>query len=401
MPDSVSVSDGSFPAPSASTTSTSTSVRSSLSFQSHFPSPSLSSDPFLSHLHTRLTSAERSYLLSDFSTALSSALDILHELVTLTSSFSSPSPLLPPAHSCSSDCVCQAAFVLALQAAVATGARWEAVAALVDEWYGAVERAPYGVVVVALMAGMGERRYAEVMRAAVAWLERRKKAAGGGGGGGERATDAEYGAVLELLVFHALVPQGEFSEAALLVRKSERLDKERKAAWVAAIRRMQDAAEAREERKDANADTVARAAKDGRAAEAEEKRSDELSAPQQPAASALVDAGAGGKRWEGIGGRLHVGGRSSGAFVVAVAAFVAVNLPRITAWPRVSRVACTIAASGRGVSAGHRFTHASLPRAASRFHARPAISLACYRGAAVADTIGLAAAHFVVELDGG
>ena len=261
------------------------SVPSSLSASplSSLPSPSpptLSSDPFLSHLHTRLTSAERCFLLSDFSTALSSSLDILHELVILTSSFTSPTPLLPPTHSCSSDCVCLPTFTLALQAASALSHPFPSLTALADQWYGGVERLPCDALQLLVMAGMGERRWGEVVKAMVGWLERRKKGAVVGGGG-DRVSDAEYVRVMELLVFHALLPMGEFSEAAMLVRRSERLERERKDVWVATIRRMEEAMESTENRREAAA-TTSRSDREQLQSSREEKRRTEGPTQKQP-----------------------------------------------------------------------------------------------------------------------
>ena len=262
-------------------------ARVSLSSSTSSSPPPLSSDPFLAHLHTRLTSAERAFLLSDFSTSLSSSLDILHELVTLTSSHSSPTPLLPPTHSCPPDCPCLPTFTLALQAASSLSQPFPHLLALARQWYGGAERLPCEALLVLAMAGLGERRWEEVVRVVVGWLERRKKR--GGGGGWERVTDGEYAQVMELLVFHALLPMGEWGEAAMLVRRSERLDGDRREAWVAAIRRMEEAME-RKEDSQATAAATTRSQREQLQAAGEEKRqADEPTQKQPRVAAALMD----------------------------------------------------------------------------------------------------------------
>ena len=71
------------------------------------------------------------------------------------------------------------------------------------------------------------------MQQAVGWLEARKR-------DNERVKDTEYVSLLELVVLYALCPLGEFSEAAMLVRRSERLGKERREAWLKTIRQMEE-----------------------------------------------------------------------------------------------------------------------------------------------------------------
>ena len=201
--------------------------------------PSLSSDPFLSHLHDRLTDAEHAFLLADFHTAAAQSQDILHALITLTSSFSSPAPLLPPTHSCTADCVCTPAFLLLLQAslhsapAASASASAATVASLVSQYYQSPSRLPFDVLLPLSWWQVRGGQYEAVVQQAVGWLEARKR-------DNERVKDSEYVALLELVVLYALCPLGEHAEAAMLVRRSERLGKERREAWLHTIRQMEE-----------------------------------------------------------------------------------------------------------------------------------------------------------------
>jgi hypothetical protein len=235
-----------------------TSASASSSFDPSPRSPSLAADPFLSHLHTRLTSAERSFLLSDYHAASALCVDILHELITLTSAFSSPSPLSPPFHSCSSLCVCVPTFTLLVQSSIAQQQQafsLSQLTSLVTLYYGipgaedaAWQRLPSVPFTVCLMWLLHSGHWQEGVKRSVHWLEARRRKAGGTGGSElqptERCRDDEYLRVLELLVFYALLPMGEWGEAAMLVRRSEILSKEQKETWLRCIRQMQEQAEA-------------------------------------------------------------------------------------------------------------------------------------------------------------
>ena len=221
-------------------------------------SPSLAADPFLSHLHTRLTSAERSFLLSDYHAASALCVDILHELITLTSAFSSPSPLSPPFHSCSSLCVCVPTFTLHVQSSIAQQQQAFSVSqltSLVTLYYGSLgaedaawQRLPSAPFTVCLMWLLHSRQWQEGVKRSVQWLEARRRKPGGSAGSElqptERCRDDEYLRVLELLVFYALLPMGEWGEAAMLVRRSEIVSKEQKETWLRCIRQMEEQSEA-------------------------------------------------------------------------------------------------------------------------------------------------------------
>ena len=198
--------------------------------------PSLSSDPFLSHLHSRLTEAEHAFLLADFHTAATQSQDILHALITLTSSFSSPAPLLPPTHSCTVDCVCAPAFLLLLQSTLQSTPASTAsstLTTLVSTYYQSPTRLPFDVLLAVSWWQVRSCQYELVVQQAVGWLEARKR-------DNERVKDSEYVALLELVVLYALCPLGEYSEAAMLVRRSERLGKERREAWLKTVRQMEE-----------------------------------------------------------------------------------------------------------------------------------------------------------------
>ena len=198
--------------------------------------PSLSSDPFLSHLHARLTDAEHAFLLADFHTAATQSQDILHALITLTSSFSSPAPLLPPTHSCTTDCVCTPAFLLLLQSTLQSTPPSTAsttVSSLITVYYQSAARLPFDVLLALSWWQVRAGQYETVVQQAVGWLEARKR-------DNERVKDSEYVALLELVVLYALCPLGEYSEAAMLTRRSERLGKERREAWLKTVRQMEE-----------------------------------------------------------------------------------------------------------------------------------------------------------------
>ena len=198
--------------------------------------PSLSSDPFLCHLHARLTEAEHAFLLADFHTAATQSQDILHALITLTSSFSSPAPLLPPTHSCTTDCVCTPAFLLLVQATLQSTPPADCTTSLntlITTYYQSPTRLPYDALLAVSWWQVRAGQYEAVVQQAVGWLEARKR-------DNERVKDSEYVALLELVVLYALCPLGEFSEAAMLVRRSERLGKERREAWLRTVRQLEE-----------------------------------------------------------------------------------------------------------------------------------------------------------------
>jgi len=187
-------------------------------------------------LHDRLTEAEHAFLLADFHKAAAQSQDILHALITLTSSFSSPAPLLPPTHSCTTDCVCTPTFLLLLQATLQStpaAASTATVSTLVSTYYQSPTRLPFDVLLALSWWQVRCGQYEAVVQQAVGWLEARKR-------DNERVKDSEYVTLLELVVLYALCPLGEFSEAAMLVRRSERLGKERREAWLRTIRQLEE-----------------------------------------------------------------------------------------------------------------------------------------------------------------
>ena len=197
---------------------------------------------FLDHLASRLRIAEDSYLLGRPLQAQEQAQDVIRDLASLTST---SRRLTSKDHACADGCVCEAAMILLIQciadAPSAAGApdRDSQMSELVTTYYSESRLMPYAVFVVWIQWHLSGQHYELACRELIAYLdsnyatssdarsrivavESPKGEAGIHSAAGGLSADARYTTLLELLLFHTLVPLSAHEEALAFLRKGKR-----------------------------------------------------------------------------------------------------------------------------------------------------------------------------------
>lgn len=178
-------------------------------------------DPFFKHLRTRYLEAERAYFVGDQPQVERITTDILHELITLTSSPSSGYPLSTPSpHSCVNDCVCQDTIELLMRSYYHSN-QPELIRGSLLKYYGSVDRVPYPLFVVYVESFLSFQLYARLEKDLDAYISTNQPILST-----PKLTD-----LVELLVFHVLCPTKKFAEAISRTYSYNRLDRRTARTW--------------------------------------------------------------------------------------------------------------------------------------------------------------------------
>ena len=189
-------------------------------------------DPFIKHLNERLTTAEDVFIRADFSAASKSAVDILHELIVLTSQPSSSKPLVTPQpHTCTNQCVCIATVIL-LWNCHARQKNPAAIVSSMKEYYGAASNAPFSLFqqyIRILTQAHAEKLLVDEIDS---YIKTNLTA----------LTTAQLTALTSDMVFRVLLPLNRIDEAQSYTYKWERLDKSQMRQWRKEIKSKSDSA---------------------------------------------------------------------------------------------------------------------------------------------------------------
>ena len=220
----------------------------------------MSSDAFMSHLSSRLTTAEDCFLTGDIITADSSAVDILRDLVSL---YSKGSRLLTSSqHTCVSSCVCQPAMILHLQCCFELGRTEEYIREkVVEAFYESSQAMPYDVFHVWIQLQLAHARYEYACKQLIQYLDTHYSTTSAelfiayvtSPPAEVALANTRYLTLLSLLLFHCLVPLRAYDEAIDFLRKGkrklggnerekdERIDSELRESWILELQRLKAA----------------------------------------------------------------------------------------------------------------------------------------------------------------
>ena len=178
-------------------------------------------DPFIKHLNERLTAAEDTFIRADFAAASKSAVDILHELIVLTSQPSSSKPLVTPQpHTCTNQCVCIATVIL-LWNCHARQKNTAAIISSMKEYYGAAANAPFSLFQQFTRLMIQARDEKALVDEIDSYIKANLTA----------LTTPQLTALTSDMVFRVLVPLNRIDEAQSYTFKWERLDKSQMRQW--------------------------------------------------------------------------------------------------------------------------------------------------------------------------
>jgi hypothetical protein len=180
--------------------------------------------PYTHHLSSRLTAAEHYFLHAQFDTADAGALDVVRDLISLGSSGSSRR-LTRREHTCVEGCVCEAAIILHIQCSYELG-RSEAFVRehIVERYYGEPAGLTYAVFNVWIQYQLSYRRYEQCCSELIAYIDANFSPQGSYAvmSGDVLVENDRYLALLELLLFHVLVPLKSHDEAIHFLRKGKK-----------------------------------------------------------------------------------------------------------------------------------------------------------------------------------
>jgi Tfp pilus assembly major pilin PilA len=194
------------------------------------------SDPFLDHLNIRLTCAERDYLLAQYPTVVASCVDILRDLIVLTSSHANATGklLAPSPHSCNYNCVCLATVILLIQCYHST-AEYSEIDKLIREYYDSIENLNYNLFLLYINSLISQQQYDSAARYLVKYVEAHTK----NESSPYLLSNAEYNQLIELLIFHTLIPQGEYTYSIKFLQSTDnRINKAKRQQWIAIINKL-------------------------------------------------------------------------------------------------------------------------------------------------------------------
>jgi len=192
---------------------------------------------FLASLDRRLDHAETCFVQGDYQLALQESRDVVRDLLTLMSLDSGSRTLDDGQHQCVEGCVCQAAICLGLQSLYYLQ-RFDEVDEFLLHHYSSFTKIPYDVFVLWAQLKISLRAYETVCQKIVQYLEHDKLkvkllAVSSSLPSLSPTPSAplptpclsteQYHALIELLVFHGLVPLAQYQQAIEFVRKNPRI----------------------------------------------------------------------------------------------------------------------------------------------------------------------------------
>eukprot|EP00808_Paulinella_micropora_P012338 g13559.t1 len=180
----------------------------------------------------RLDQSEANFILGYFRASLEQSHQILTDLLAhyRENTYGRTRFLNEMMHVCPRGCVCRAAFALCLQSLYELR-ETDKVADLTAKFFHTVDRLPFELFVLWLDLHIALSEYKLVVEAITMRLERDKARTTGF----KSLTAEEYAGLLELLVFHALLPLGAHRQAFHVLRNNNKLYEWKREAFLSAL----------------------------------------------------------------------------------------------------------------------------------------------------------------------
>lgn len=195
---------------------------------------------WLQQFHQRLDTAEESFLQGEFLSSYHVSLAVLDDLLTLTSRTHTDNGGNAPvnaavslvSHVCVVQCICQAAVTLALQCMYELQQVDQLLPPLIHKYYqNNILHMPYTVFMVYLQLLSSLQRWDSVCKGSVAYLKEHSQPVSSAAQDGSRTTQQhtiltidQYQKVIELLIFHGLLPLDLVSDASKLMEQNSKID---------------------------------------------------------------------------------------------------------------------------------------------------------------------------------
>lgn len=202
------------------------------------------SGSYMQDLHTRLDEAEDLFLFGRYDSALDGAQSVLRDLVTIAGASRPPvvgkkqSGFSLTQHECKIGCVCKAAFALCMQS-MYEGGRVSQLHLLVEEYYGSATSMPYSVFVLWTQCMLAAKQFNIATKALSGYLlEHQAPREGARDPEKKYLTIEEYDGLVELIVFHGLLPLGRIKEAKKFVSENQLLSPWRQKAYLRNLNRL-------------------------------------------------------------------------------------------------------------------------------------------------------------------